>query len=99
MGLLPALLLIISTLSPLTQAFGGPLKVNIEILLPVIPVITKPLQVDVESLSAEQKKAVDFAVVQLQGLEEGGCGKQLLRVENFSQQVRLQSLARLINVI
>lgn len=45
------------------------------------------MQVDVESLSAEQKKVVDFAVVQLQGLEEGGCGKKLLRVENFSQQV------------
>ena len=38
-------------------------------------------------MSAEQKKVVDFAVVQLQGLEEGGCGKKLLRVENFSQQV------------
>ena len=45
------------------------------------------MQVDVQSLSAEQKKVVDFAVVQLQGLEEGGCGKKLLRVENFSQQV------------
>ena len=50
------------------------------------------LKVEVDSLSAEQKKVVDFAVVQLQGLEEGEgeCGKKLLRVENFSEQVRIK---------
>jgi len=69
MGLSLLLVLIVSTVSHLTEGLGGPVKV------------------DVENLSAEQKKVVDFAVVQLQGLEEGRCGKTLLRVENFSQQV------------
>ena len=46
---------------------------------------------DVASLSEEQLNAVNFAVAQLQGGEEGDgpCGKKLLRVENFSQQVSL----------
>jgi len=71
MGHLVPLVLIISTLSGLSLGLGGPVKV------------------DAENLSAEQKNVVDFAVVQLQGLEEGKgeCGKRLLRVENFSQQV------------
>ena len=54
------------------------------------------LKVEVDSLSAEQKKVVDFAVVQLQGLEEGEgeCSKKLLRVENFSEQVRIKDIYR-----
>ena len=50
----------------------------------------KHSQVDVENLTEEQQNVVNFAVAELQGLEEGAgpCGKKLLRVENFSQQVR-----------
>ena len=49
---------------------------------------------DVENLSEEQLNVVNFAVAQLQGGEEGDgpCGKKLLRVENFSQQVNLPFL-------
>ena len=49
---------------------------------------------DVASLSEEQLNAVNFAVAQLQGEDEGNgpCGKKLLRVENFSQQVNLPFL-------
>ena len=55
-------------------------------------------QVDVASLSEEQLNAVNFAVAQLQGEEEGNgpCGKKLLRVENFSQQVSLPFLGYIL---
>ena len=53
---------------------------------------------DVASLSEEQLNAVNFAVAQLQGGEEGDgpCGKKLLRVENFSQQVSLPFLGYIL---
>ena len=89
MGLSLLLVLIVSTVSHLTEGLGGPVKVSSQYLIVWLQYnqLQIQLQVDVENLSAEQKKVVDFAVVQLQGLEEGRCGKTLLRVENFSQQV------------
>ena len=44
-----------------------------------------PVQRNVDKLTEEQRKAVDFALVQLQGGE--GCDQRLINVENFSQQV------------
>ena len=42
-------------------------------------------QVNVENLTEEQRKVVDFALVQLSGGEV--CRSNLVRVENFSQQL------------
>jgi len=44
-----------------------------------------PVQVNTENLTEEQRKVVDFALVQLSGGEV--CRGNLLRVENFSQQL------------
>jgi len=45
----------------------------------------QPVLQNVDQLTEEQRKVVDFALVQLQGGE--GCDQRLINVENFSQQV------------
>ena len=64
---------------------AGPVLALLAALAAVALGLGAPQLVDEDKLTQEERKVVDFALVQLQGGE--GCQQRLVKVENFSRQV------------